>query len=110
MALYCEALVLVLVAASLCRERPSIMHTAQAPTHRASRPVGGIMWVIFDHLRPPGHIMPDHGGDRGAVFAGSGASRSPPYQTIEDVHPGSAMHKHTARLPDFHAADYAKSA
>jgi hypothetical protein len=31
-------------------------------------PVGGIMWVIFDHLRPSGHIMPDHGGDRGAVL------------------------------------------
>ena len=25
------------------------------------------MWVIFDHLRPSGHIMPDHVGDRGAV-------------------------------------------
>jgi len=23
------------------------------------------MWVIFDHLRPSGHIMPDHAGDRG---------------------------------------------
>jgi len=26
------------------------------------------MWVIFDHLRPSGHIMPDHAGDRGAVL------------------------------------------
>jgi hypothetical protein len=26
----------------------------------------GIMWVIEDHLRPSGHIMPDHAGDRGA--------------------------------------------
>jgi len=34
----------------------------------ADGPVGGIMWVIFDHLRPPGHIMPDHAGDRGAMF------------------------------------------
>src|SRR5712692_8526155 len=25
------------------------------------------MWVIEDHLRPSGHIMPDHAGDRGAV-------------------------------------------
>jgi hypothetical protein len=24
------------------------------------------MWVIEDHLRPSGHIMPDHAGDRGA--------------------------------------------
>ena len=28
----------------------------------------GIMWVIFDHLRPSGHIMPDHAGDRGAAL------------------------------------------
>jgi len=26
------------------------------------------MWVIFDHLRPSGHIMPDHADDRGAVL------------------------------------------
>jgi hypothetical protein len=26
------------------------------------------MWVSFAHLRPSGHIMPDHAGDRGAVF------------------------------------------
>jgi hypothetical protein len=31
------------------------------------RPLFGIMWVIFDHLRPSGHIMPDHAGDRGAA-------------------------------------------
>jgi hypothetical protein len=31
------------------------------------RPLFGIMWVIFDHLRPSGHIMPDHAGDRGTV-------------------------------------------
>jgi hypothetical protein len=29
----------------------------------------GIMWVTFGHLRPPGHIMPDHAGDRGAVHS-----------------------------------------
>ena len=27
----------------------------------------GTMWVIFDHLRPSDHIMPDHAGDRGTV-------------------------------------------
>jgi Phosphoesterase family len=32
------------------------------------RSVSGIMWVAFGHLRPSGHIMPDHAGDRGAVF------------------------------------------
>jgi hypothetical protein len=32
------------------------------------RPLFGIMWVSFAHLRSPGHIMPDHAGDRGAVF------------------------------------------
>ncbi len=32
------------------------------------RAVIGIMWVIEDHLRPSGHIMPDHAGDRGAEF------------------------------------------
>src|SRR5215469_12997594 len=26
------------------------------------------MWVTFGHLRLSGHIMPDHAGDRGAVF------------------------------------------
>jgi hypothetical protein len=26
------------------------------------------MWVIEDHLRPSGHIMPDHAGDRGEVI------------------------------------------
>jgi hypothetical protein len=38
--------------------------------HRAAqrRPLIGIMWVTFGHLRPAGHIMPDHAGDRGAVF------------------------------------------
>jgi hypothetical protein len=25
------------------------------------------MWVIEDHLRPSGHIMPDHAGDQGAA-------------------------------------------
>jgi hypothetical protein len=29
--------------------------------------ISTIMWVIFDHLRPSGHIMPDRVGDRGAV-------------------------------------------
>jgi len=43
------------------------------------------MWVTFGHLRPPGHIMPDHGGDRGAAHLDPGASRSPPYQACEDV-------------------------
>jgi len=34
------------------------------------RPVSGIMWVIFDHLRPAGHIMPVRwgtGGNAGGV-------------------------------------------
>jgi hypothetical protein len=30
-------------------------------------PLRGIMWVIEDHLRPSGHIMPVHAGDRGTV-------------------------------------------
>ena len=32
------------------------------------RTTSGITWVIEDHLRPSGHIMPDHAGDRGAVL------------------------------------------
>ena len=40
------------------------------PTHAHTmlfqRTPCGIMWVIEDHLRPSGHIMPDHAGDRGA--------------------------------------------
>ena len=35
---------------------------------RLRRPVIGIMWVTFGHLRPSGHIMPDHQGDRGAAL------------------------------------------
>jgi hypothetical protein len=35
---------------------------------RTTRTHSGIMWVTFGHLRPSGHIMPDHGGDRGAVL------------------------------------------
>ncbi|HXL18579.1 MAG TPA: hypothetical protein VN961_13780, partial [Streptosporangiaceae bacterium] len=34
---------------------------------KARHAVLGIMWVIEDHLRPSGHIMPDHVGDRGAM-------------------------------------------
>src|SRR5580693_706782 len=52
------------------------------------RAVGGIMWVSFAHLRPSGHIMPDHAGDRGAVSLSLGASRSPPYQAESDVPEG----------------------
>ena len=26
------------------------------------------MWVTFGHLRPSGHIMPDHAGDRGTAL------------------------------------------
>ena len=47
------------------------------------RSISGIMWVIFDHLRPSGHIMPDHVGDRGAARLDLGASRSPTYQPEE---------------------------
>jgi hypothetical protein len=38
------------------------------------------MWVIFDHLRPSGHMTPDHVGDRGAVRLDLGGSRLPTYQ------------------------------
>jgi hypothetical protein len=43
----------------------------------------GIMWVIFDHLRPSGHIMADHVGDRGAAHLDPGASQSATYQACE---------------------------
>ena len=56
--------------------RPGQRRPRQLPIH----PLIGIVWVIFDHLRPSGHIMPDHAGDRGAVPLDLGASRSPPYQ------------------------------
>ena len=32
---------------------------------RQPLPLIGIICVIFDHVRPSGHIMPDHAGDRG---------------------------------------------
>src|ERR1700735_4547307 len=44
------------------------------------RPVVGIMWVTFGHLRPSGHIMPDHGGDRGAVLLVLAPHDHPAYQ------------------------------
>jgi hypothetical protein len=85
---------------------PAVIAPASSPCTSAPaldtrhRPVCGIMWVIFDHLRPPGHIMPDHAGDRGAVFPGSGASRSPPYQPNEDVfaHGGGWMDMRIGRF------------
>src|SRR5437870_12291419 len=36
--------------------------------HRQGDEAYAALWVIFDHLRPSGHIMPDHAGDRGAVL------------------------------------------
>ncbi len=68
---------------SMTTLRPDPQYPAQAERavlESSPRPVGGIMWVTFGHLRPPGHIMPDHGGDRGAAHLDLGASRSPPYQ------------------------------
>src|SRR5690349_17608954 len=53
----------VLIASHLA-SRARVTVTACSP----ERTTRGIMWVIFDHLRPPGHIRPDHAGDRGAVF------------------------------------------
>ena len=46
-----------------------VQRTGQHPCP-AKHAICGIMWVIFGHLRPPGHIMPDHAGDRGAVPSG----------------------------------------
>jgi hypothetical protein len=40
----------------------------------------GIMWVTFGHLRPSGHIVPDHAGDRGAVFLLLAPHDHPAYQ------------------------------
>ena len=45
-----------------------------------ARPLIGIMWVTFGHLRPSGHIMPDHAGDRGAVFLVFAPHDHPAYQ------------------------------
>ena len=53
------------------------------------------MWVTFGHLRPSGHIMPDHGGDRGAAHLDPGASRSPPYQA--DEHAQTSVSEHGDR-------------
>jgi hypothetical protein len=43
------------------------------------------MWVTFGHLRPSGHIMPDHAGDRGAVFLVLAPHDHPAYQPDADV-------------------------
>jgi hypothetical protein len=37
-------------------------------SRQTRRSLRGIMWVSFAHQRPPGHIMPDHACDGGAVF------------------------------------------
>src|SRR5690348_18448023 len=47
-------------------------------------PHRGVIWVIFDHLRPSGHIMPDHGVNRDATHLDPGASRSPLWQPCAD--------------------------
>ncbi len=44
------------------------------------------MWVTFGHLRPSGHIMPDHAGDRGAVFLVLAPHDHPAYQAEAGVH------------------------
>jgi hypothetical protein len=44
----------------------------------------GALPVIEDHQSPPGHITPDHAGDRGAMLLGLGASRSQAYQPDPD--------------------------
>ncbi len=59
------AAVLEIAAGRLPRQHPAGGTAALSLTCRA---LGGIMWVTFGHLRPSGHIMPDHASDRGAVF------------------------------------------
>ena len=65
------------------RNRRRDRNVIQPAVPAAPDPVRDIMWVIFDHLRPSGHIMPDHVGDRGAARLDLGVSRSPTYQPIE---------------------------
>jgi hypothetical protein len=60
----------------------------------------GIMWVIFDHLRPSGHIMPDPVGDRGAAHLDPGASRSPKYQAEECIDRPDETARLEPRLPE----------
>ena len=43
------------------------------------------MWVTFGHLRPSGHVIPDHSGDRGAVILVLAPHDHPTYQPIADV-------------------------
>jgi hypothetical protein len=53
------------------------------------------MWVIADYLRPAGHIMPDHAGDRGVARLDLCASRSPTYQP--DEHAQTSVTEHGDR-------------
>jgi hypothetical protein len=57
-----------------------------SPSRRSYRTRSGIMWVTFGHLRPSGHIMPDHAGDRGAVFLVLAPHDHPAYQPCAGVH------------------------
>jgi hypothetical protein len=57
-----------------------IMQTRTSQSREATRPHLGIMWVTFGHLRSSGHIMPDHAGNRGAVFLVLAPHDHPAYQ------------------------------
>jgi hypothetical protein len=50
------------------------------PMRRCRGTLIGIMLVTFGHLRPSGHIMPDHAGDRGAVPSVLAPHDHPAYQ------------------------------
>jgi len=61
-------------------------------SHCKTSPARRHYWVTFGYLHPSGHIMPDHGGDRGAAHLDRGASRSPPYQPCAGIWQVSPCH------------------
>jgi len=70
---------------------------ARLNTPMSQRPTRGIMWVTFGHLRPSGHIMPDHAGDRGAVLLDLAPHDHLHIKQKRIFVPSAAVHKHTAR-------------
>jgi hypothetical protein len=71
-------------------------HAGQRLSPRTQCAHIGIMRVIEDHLRPSGHIMPDHAGDRGAELL---VLAPHDHLHINQIRVGSDLLAETSRTP-----------